>query len=52
MSCTASPVTQTAEVEVKSAWENGVQTRFAAESGSISTRAPSRITPAKPKIMI
>ena len=51
--CTAvltvtSPVTQLAEAAVNSASRNGVICPSAAETGSISTSAPTRIVSAKP----
>ena len=52
VSSTTSPVTQTAEVAVKSVLGNGVTQPSADASGSISNNAPTRMTPANPKIMI
>jgi hypothetical protein len=52
VSWTTSPVTQIAEVEVKSASEKGVTTPAAEEIGSMSKKAPRRITARKLPIMI
>ena len=52
VSCSTRPVTQTAEVEVNSASRNGIAWPFRVETGSISSSAPSRITPRKPRIII
>ena len=52
VSCTIKPVTQTAEVDVKSVWLNGVTLPSDAEMGSINSNAPKRITPKKPIKMI
>ena len=50
VSCTTSPVTQTAEVAVNSVSLNGVTFPPVVEIGSISSSAPIRMTPAKPNI--
>ena len=52
VSCTTSPVTQTAEVAVNSVSLNGVTFLPVVEIGSISSSAPSRMTPAKPNMII
>ena len=52
VSYTTSPVTQTAEVEVNRQSRNGVLIPAAAETGSISSSAPTRMTIRKPKRMI
>ncbi len=49
MSTRASPVTQTAEVEVNSASIGGVQIPAADEIGNANMTAPTRITMAKPE---
>ena len=49
---TISPVTHTADVEVKSASVKDVHSCAAEEIGSVSKNAPSKITPANPSSMI
>ena len=51
ISIEASPVTQTAEVEVKSA-STKVRGPLEAEKGNQSRRVPNRMTPAKPRMKI
>ena len=50
--CVTGLVVQTAEVAVNSASWNGVTHPAVVESGSISSNAPSRMTPAKPNMII
>jgi hypothetical protein len=52
VSLTTSPVTQTADVAVNRESENETRVPSAEAAGSIKRRAPTRITPAKPKMMI
>ena len=52
VSCTTSPVTHTAEVDVNIASENGVNLPEADEIGSISNRVPNSITAAKAQMII
>ncbi len=51
MSSTVSPVTHTAEVEVKRAFTK-VRGCLVAENGNQSKRVPNKITPAKPRMKI
>ena len=52
VSTTTSPVTQTALVEVKSAFSGVICTPGCTENGSMSSAAPQRISTAKPMAMI
>ncbi len=52
VSCTISPVTHTADVEVNSVWLNGVTFPLLEDMGSMSISAPSRITPMNPNMII
>ena len=52
VSWTTSPVTQVAEVAVNSALGKGVNTPAWLETGSMSSRAPARMIPRKPRMMI
>ena len=52
VSCSTSPVTHTADVEVKSASRNGVSVRARLDTGSISSSVPKRMTAEKPRIIL
>lgn len=52
VSWTTSPVTHTADVEVKRASMNGVTEPSRDDTGSISSAAPVSMTSAKPRMMI
>ena len=52
VSWTTSPVTQVAEVAVSSASEKGMTTPIRLETGSMSSSAPARMIPRKPRMMI
>src|SRR5687767_7061862 len=52
VSTTTRPVTQTAEVAVKRATLNGGDEPLAVETGSIRSKVPSAITPAKPNTIM
>ena len=52
VSCTINPVTQTADVEVNKASANDVHSLLCEAIGSVSNKAPARITPANPRMMI
>ena len=52
VSCTTRPVTQTAEVEVNSAYIKEAPSLSCVETGSISSRLPARITSINPIMII
>ena len=52
VSCTTSPVTQTADVDVNRASENGVTFPLADDIGSIKRMVPNMIAQANPNIII
>ena len=52
MSRTTRPVTHTAEVDVKSASQKEAPCPSRVETGSMSSRLPSRMAAAKPRMMI
>ena len=52
VSCTTRPVTHTADVEVNNASPKDVHDLLCAAMGSVNKRASTKMTPAKPRMMI